>query len=160
MCICRQLFTGVTVSCIFCRKLDYYMLESSPQIQRTVLLDDGTSHSHYLNLTAHAVMLQGVLSKLLTFHVLIIHRYRYKCTISVTQLVMQYFRSLETILDLIIGLLCFNAYITSIHSNTCGRFDMIETLIKTLSDLKSPACGVPSSSKAERRICPLDCNMQ
>ena len=76
---------------------------------------------------------KGVLSKLLTFHVLIIHRYRYKCTISVTQLVMQYFRSLETILDLynlIIGLLCFNAYITSIHSNTCGRFGMIEPLIK------------------------------
>ena len=30
------------------------MLESSLQIQRSVLLDDGTSHAHYLNLTAHA----------------------------------------------------------------------------------------------------------
>ena len=44
--------------------------------------------------------------------------------------------------------------VTCIHSNTCGRFHMIEPLDKTLPDFKSPARDVPSSNTAVRRkIC-------
>ena len=102
-------------------------------------------------------MLRGVLSKLLTFRISITE---YNFTISVTQFAL--FGSLETVLvlyNLITRILCFNAHVTCIHSNTCGHFDMIEPLDKTLPDFKSPARDVPSSNTAERRICRLDRNV-
>ena len=101
-------------------------------------------------------MLRGVLSKLLTFRISIIHCTEYNFTISVL------FRSVETVLvlyNLIIRVLCFNAHVTCINSNTCSRFDMIEPLNKTLPDFKSPARDVQSSNTTERRICRLDRNM-
>ena len=105
-------------------------------------------------------MLPGVLSKLLTFHISIIHCYRVQFHILITEFAL--FRSLETVLvlyNLIIRVLCFNAHVTCIHSNTCDCFDMIEPLDKTLADFKSPARDVLSSNTAEPRICRPDCNV-
>ena len=136
-------------------KCDYYTLRSSLQIQHSALLDDGTSHAHYL--TPGCTCCEGFYqnNSHSVFRLFIVTEYNF--TISVTQFAL--FRSLETVLflyNLIIRVLCFNEHVTCIHSNTCGRFDMIEPLDKTLPDFKSPARDVPSSNTAERRICRLD----
>ena len=92
-------------------------------------------------------MLRGVLSKLLTFCISSLQN-----TISqLVKLNLPY--SVLVLYNLIIRILCFNAHATCIHSNTCGRFDMIEPLDKTLPDFKSPARDVLSSNTAEHTIC-------
>ena len=135
---------------------DYFTLRSSLQIQRWAWLDDRTPRAHYL--TPGRTFYQNYSHSV--FRLFIITEYNY--TISVTQFAL--FRSLETVLvlyNLIIWVLCFNAHVTCIHSNKCGRFDKIETLDKTLPDFKLhvPARDVPSSNTAERRICRLDRNV-
>ena len=117
------------------------MLRSSLQIQRSALLDDGTSCAYYLTpgRTCCDEFYQNYSHSVLRLFIVT----EYNFTISVTQFAL--FRSLETIrvlYNLIIRVLCFNAHVTCIHSNTCGRFDMIEPLDKTLPDVKSPARNV------------------
>ena len=133
----------------------YYTLRSSLQIQRSALLDDGTSRAHYL--TPGRTCCEGFYqnNSHSVFRLFIVTDYNF--TISVTQFAL--FRSLETVLvlyNLTIRVLCFNGHVTCMHSNTCGCFDMIEPLDKTLPDFKSPARDVLTSNTAERRICRLD----
>ena len=135
-----------------------YTLQSSLQIQRSALLDDGTTCAHYLTpgRTCCEGFYQNYSHSIFRFFIVTENNF----TISVTQFAL--FRSLEIVLvlyNLIIRVLCFNAHVTCIHSNTRGRFDMIEPLDKTLPDFKSPAHDVPSSNTAERRICRLDRNV-
>ena len=99
------------------------------QIQRSALLDDGMSHAHYL--TPGRTYCEGSIktTHILYFDYSSLQKWEYNFTISVTQFSL--FRSLETVLvlyNLIIWVLCFNAHVTCIHSNTCGGFDMIEPL--------------------------------
>ena len=134
------------------------MLRSSLQIQRSALLDDGTSSAHYL--TPGRTCCEGFYQNYShpVCRLFIVTEYNF--TISVTQFAL--FGSLETVLvlyNLIIRVLCFNALVTCIHSNKCGRFDMIEPLNKTMPDFKSPARDDLSSNTAERRICRLDHNV-
>ena len=136
----------------------YYTLRSSLQIQRSALLDDGTSRAHYL--TPGRTCCEGFYQNYShsVFRLFICTEYNF--TISVTQFAL--FRSWETVLvlcNLVIRVLRFVAHVTCIHSNTCGRFNMIEHLDKTLPDFNSPAHHVPSSNMAERRICRLDRNV-
>ena len=136
----------------------YYSLRSSLQIIRSAVLDDGTWCAHYL--TPVRTCCEGFYQNYShsVFRLYIATEYNF--TISVTQFAL--FRSLETVLvlyNLLIQILCFNGHVTCIHSNTCGYFDMIEPLDKTLQDFTSLASNVPSSNTAERRICRLDRNM-
>ena len=136
----------------------YYMLRSSLQIQHSALLDDGMSRAHYL--TPGRTCCEGFYQNYShsVFQLFIVTENNF--TICVTQFAL--FRSLETVLvlyNLIIRVLCFNAHVTCIHSNSCSRFDMIEPLDKTLPDFKSPARDVLSSNTAERRICRFDRNV-
>ena len=121
-------------------------MRSSLQIQRSVLLDDGKSRAHYLTpgRTCCERFFQNYSHSV--FRLFSVTEYNF--TISITQFAL--FRSLQAVLvlyKLIIRVLCFNAHVTCIHSNTCGRFDMIEPLDKMLPDFKSPARDVPSSSR-------------
>ena len=138
--------------------IHYYTLRSSLQIQCSALSDDGTSRAHYLT-PGHTCCEESYQNySHSVFRLFIITEYNF--TISVTQFAL--FRSLETVLvlyNLIIRVSCFDAHVTCIHSNKCGRFDMIEPLNKTLPDFKSPAHDVPSSNTTEHRIWRLDCNM-
>ena len=92
-------------------------VRSSLQIQRSALLDDGTSHAHYL--TPGRSCCEGFYQNYShsVFQLSIVTEYNF--TISVTQFAL--FKSLETVLVLnnfIIRVLCFNAHVTCIHSNT------------------------------------------
>ena len=143
---------------LFVRFLGYYTLRSSLQIQRSTLLDDGTSLAHYL--TPGRTCCEGFYQNYShsVFRLFIVIEYNF--TISVTQFAL--FGSLETVLVLykvIIRVLYFNAHVTCIHSNTCGRFDMIEPLDNKLPDFKASARNVLSSNTTERRICRLDRNV-
>ena len=137
----------------------YYTLRSSLQIQRSALLDEGMmSCAHYL--TPGCTCCEGFYQNYSHPVCRLFFVTEYNFTISVTQFAL--FRSLKTVrvlYKIIIRVLCFNAHVTCINSKTCGRFDMIEPLDKTLSDFKSPARDVPSYNAAEHRICRLDHNM-
>ena len=98
---------------------EYYTLRSSLQIQRSALLDELTSRAHYL--TPGRICCEGFYQNYShsVFRLFIVTEYNF--TISVSKFVL--FRSLETVLvlyNLIISVLCFNAHVTCIHSNTCG----------------------------------------
>ena len=134
------------------------MLRSNLHNLRSALLDDGTSRADYL--TPGRTCCEGFYQNYShsVFRLFIVTEYNF--TISVTQFAL--LRFLETVLvlnNLIIRVLYFNVHVTCIHSNTCGRFDMIEPLDKTLPDFKSPARDVPSSNTAERRMCRFDRNV-
>ena len=74
----------------------YYMLRSRLQIQHSALLDDGTSHAHYL--TPGRTCCEGFYQNYshYVFQLFIVTEYNF--TISVTQFAL--FRSLETVLVL------------------------------------------------------------
>ena len=96
------------------KKAIYYTVRSSLQIQRSALLDDGTTRAHYL--TPGRTRCEGFYQNYSNsvFRLFIVTEYNF--TISVTQFAL--FRSLETILvlyNLIIRVLCFNAHVTCIH---------------------------------------------
>ena len=91
----------------------------------------------------HLLWGPGVISKLLTFHISIIHPYKLRITcvtITVTQFTL--FQLLRGSTYSIQTVLCFNAHITCTHSNACGLSDMMEPLVNTLPNMKSPTCNI------------------
>ena len=135
----------------------YYTLQSSLQIQRSVLLDDGTSRAHYL--TPGRTCCEGFYQ--IYSHSVFRIATEYNFTLSVTQFAL--FRSLETVLvlyNLIIRVVCFNGHVTCNTYTQTHAVVLIEPLDKTLPDFKSSARDLPSSNTADRRMCRLDRNVQ
>ena len=77
-------------------KLRHYTLQSSLQIELSILLDDWTWRAHHLT---PDYLLRGVLSKLLTFRMSFIHCYRIQIH-NLLSIYLHYFRSFESVLVL------------------------------------------------------------